>query len=254
MWIRSIDSVNAKEIPGTRGAMGDVFWSPDGRFIGVFIWAAGNGFLNKITIDGGTPTQLCSAPGALGGSWNRRGDIILGVSGGPIYRTTADGGELRPVTKLDTSRGEISHRFPVFLPDGDHFLFAALPTEPDGYPIYVGSLTDTRVKKIMNADSSPIFAPPGYLVFTREQQVMALRFDTRHLELEGEPVTITAAPALSQIEAEPVATASGNGRLFILGNERSKRTLSWLDRDGAAGACDSLPTSDWHAPSITATG
>jgi serine/threonine protein kinase len=246
MWIRSIDSVNAKEIAGTRGAMGDVFWSPDGRFLGVFIWAAGNGFLNKITIDGGTPTQLCSAPGALGGSWNRRGDIILGVSGGPICRTTADGGELRPVTKLDTSRGEISHRFPVFLPDGDHFLFAALPTEPDGYPIYVGSLTDTRVKKIMNADSSPIFAPPGYLVFTREQQVMALRFDTRHLELEGEPVTITAAPALSQIEAEPVATASGNGRLFILGNERSKRTLSWLDRDGAAGDTLPLPEGYWR--------
>src|SRR5262249_25573690 len=120
LWVRPIGSLAARVLPDTEGASFP-FWSPDGRFIAFFA----NGKLRKIDSSGGTSQTICEAPIGRGGSWNRDGVIVFAPRNRTaLYRVPAGGGEPEPLTKFEGEEG--SHRWPVFLPDGRHFLFVAL--------------------------------------------------------------------------------------------------------------------------------
>ena len=121
------------QFEGTEGA--DLpFWSPDGRSIGFFA----QGQLKTVETASRKVTAVSAAPGAKGGTWGREGAIVFAPSGdGPLYRVSA-GGTPVPVTALDAARGETSHRWPQFLPDG-HFLYSALSGSGDEAEIYVAS-------------------------------------------------------------------------------------------------------------------
>src|SRR3989449_1428396 len=122
LWIRPLDSINARPLPGTEEALYP-FWSPDSRFIGFFA----GGKLKKTEVTGVPAQPLCNAAIPLGGTWRRAGAIVFEPSPtGPLYRVSAAGGEPTPVTTLDKSRQETSHRWPYFLPDGRHFLYTVL--------------------------------------------------------------------------------------------------------------------------------
>ena len=55
--------------------------------------------------------------------------IFSGSRRGSLLRVSANGGVPSPVTTLDGGRGEQSHRWPQFLPDGEHFLYWATDNE-----------------------------------------------------------------------------------------------------------------------------
>jgi predicted Ser/Thr protein kinase len=119
LFVRPLAAVTARRLPGTEDATFP-FWSPDEQWIGFFA----GGMLKKIPAAGGPSQAITEAPDGRGGSWGP-GDVILfspGAAG--IMRVSASGGTVAPVTELDASQQEGSHRFPEFLPDGNHFLFA----------------------------------------------------------------------------------------------------------------------------------
>ncbi|MEO5989644.1 MAG: protein kinase, partial [Candidatus Eisenbacteria bacterium] len=243
LWLWALDSTNPIELTGAANGYSPT-WSPDGRALAYFSSAGAS--LYRLSLAGGNPTKLCAAPVARGASWGRKDILVFAPSAsGPLYQVAARGGSPSPVTALDSSRGESSHRFPCFLPDGEHFLFATLPEGPRGFPIFMGSLGSKKVKHIMDAGCAPIYAEPGYLVFVEGGNVTAQRFDLNRLELVGEPTAIGDAPAPSEYTAEPVATASRNDRLLIqrLTSPRSK--LEWLDRKGSSLSTIALPEGDW---------
>ncbi|PYS36083.1 MAG: hypothetical protein DMG14_25515, partial [Acidobacteria bacterium] len=126
LWIRSRNSPNARQIPGTEDAQQPI-WSADGRWIGFYA----QGKLKKVAPSGGSPQTILDVPSISGGTasgaaWNQHGDIVLPQSNrGPLFRVRESGGPPQELTHLDNSRAENSHRFPVFLPDGRHFLFVA---------------------------------------------------------------------------------------------------------------------------------
>ena len=65
------------------------FWSPDGSSIGFFADDA----LKTMPVSGGTPTVLCPAPNARGGTWSVDGTIIYAPEiRSPLYRVPARGG------------------------------------------------------------------------------------------------------------------------------------------------------------------
>src|SRR5262249_44537512 len=130
----------------------------------------------------GPPQTLCDAPVNRGGSWGRDGTILFApVGNGPLYRVSSSGDLPTPVTRIDQSRGEIGHRWPFFLPDARHFLYLSFFSgqEHDKMGIYVGSLDGSEEKLLVRADSSVAYAPPGFLLFYREGNLLAQPFDAK---------------------------------------------------------------------------
>ena len=120
LFVWSLDSRDPEVINGTNGAK-QPFWSPDGMSLGYFSF----GKLMKVAVAGGVPVVICNAPDGKGGAWSPTGTIVFGpdmIFEG-LAQVSADGGPVQPATLVDFDRGENSHRWPVFLPDGIHFLF-----------------------------------------------------------------------------------------------------------------------------------
>jgi hypothetical protein len=140
LWLRPLDAGAARSIPGTEGATWP-FWSPDSRFIAFFA----EGKLKKVDAAGAPPLTLCGAKRGRSGSWNRDGVILFSPDTTvAVHRVSAGGGAATPVTRLDESKGETTHRWATFLPDGRHFLYMAgthaAGTGSEANAIYLASL------------------------------------------------------------------------------------------------------------------
>jgi WD40 repeat protein len=256
LWVRPLGSEEARLLPDTREGIGALrtsclFWSSDSRTVAYFSESK----LMKVAIDGGSSVTICDAKGGRGGDWNRDGVIVLApTQEGPLLRVSSGGGEATPVTTLDTARHETAHRFPCFLPDGDHFLYVVLPPGPNGLDTFVASLKSKSVKKVLTAGSAAVYAEPGYLVFVREGRIMAQRFDTGRLELTGNAAAIGNAPEYSDMDGEPVASVSRNGRLVTLQSAAPRTKLQWFDRAGAARGAIPLPPGPWAVRRLSPDG
>jgi len=124
------------------------FWSPDSRMIGFF----SDGKLKKIDASGGPAQALCDAGSGRGGTWSRDGVIIFAPSpNGPLFRVSDAGGNVTQITIVDSAHGESDHRWPLFLPDGKHFLYLAEGTSDDGNTIYAGSREGKQKTKVLVA-------------------------------------------------------------------------------------------------------
>jgi serine/threonine protein kinase len=250
LWTRALDEPLPRLVPETENAM-HPFWSPDSRWIGFFTYGD-RAQLKKVAVDGGTPIALCDIEWARGGTWGRNGDIVFSpVPQGGLFRVSEKGGPVTPVTRPDTTRRETGHRYPSFLSDGDHFVFAAMPHGPEGYPLYVGSLRSRSVKRIGSAATAATFVEPGYLLFQREKKLVAQRFDVRKLELVGEVVPLGPAPPPSQEDAARIATASSNGRLVVLNSAVTLRHLEVLDSQGRSLGRVPMPSGDYLFPYLS---
>ncbi len=229
LWVRSLDDLTAKPLPGTEQARLP-FWSPDGDYLGFF---AGLN-LKKIEVSGGPPVGVCDASLGQGGSWAPDGTILFAPnSTSPLYRVSAGGGQPVAVTTLDPSRREASHYFPQFLPDKRHFLYDVDSESADFSGTYVGSLEGGKPKLLLRGSSHGVYAPPGYLLFVHDGTLMAQRFDLGRLELSGDPVPIAQSAGAMQSSLRAMVTASRNGILaYGTGASAAGWQLEWFDRDG----------------------
>src|SRR6266851_3257828 len=119
LFLRHLDAGTTEPLPGT-GNGKFPFWSPDGKSLGFFA----DEQLKKLELSGGPPISLAPASDGRGGTW--AGDVILfapDIYEG-IYRVPATGGKAVTVTTVDRSQHS-THRWPLFLPDGKHFLYLA---------------------------------------------------------------------------------------------------------------------------------
>jgi Tol biopolymer transport system component len=200
LWIRAMDSLEVRALSGSEAAGPAVpppFWSPDSKFIAF----QGGDKLKKLDVSGGLPQMLCDVPGvAVGGSWNRDGDIIVGNTAGGVLHVRENGGPAIPVTALDRSRNEEFHLLPSFLPDGRHFVYLRVsPTAPQNSGTYVGTLDakpeEQSAQPLMPYSVGLTYTAahdsvPDRLLFVREGTLMAQVFDAKRLTLSGNPVPV----------------------------------------------------------------
>jgi Tol biopolymer transport system component len=232
LWIRPLDSLTARPLEGTEdGAY--PFWSPDGRFLGFFT----EGKLKKIDVSGGPPQAICDAPNGRGGTWNRDNLIVFAPDiESPLARVAAAGGGASPLTRLDESRHETSHRLPSFLPDGRHVIYwggnpsATANVTTNG--IYLLSLDSAEPKLLVKADSNALYAHPGYLLFQREQSLMAQRFDAGSLKLTGDAFPIAEQVANPQLFRLGLFSASQTGVIVYQAGAVILNQFLWLDSSG----------------------
>jgi len=240
LWVRALDSPNARMIPATDRAQRP-FWSPDSRWIAYFTTGDGASLV-KVPLADGPPIKLCDIRWTRGGTWGRHGDILFSPSPlSPIMRISENGGRVTTVTVLDSTRKETSHRHPSFLSDGEHFVFTALPVTPEGWTVYLGSLHSRAVRRLGFATSAATWVAPGYLLFDRDRQLVARRLDPRRFELTGDVIPLADDVGGASEDASRIATASADGRIAMLRADRPLRRIRWFERSGAAGAIVPVP-------------
>ncbi|HEX8812348.1 MAG TPA: protein kinase, partial [Terracidiphilus sp.] len=224
IWLRSIDQVTARPLPGTEHAQLP-FWSPDSRWVGFFA----EGKLKKTPVAGGPVQVLADVPDAFGGSWGADGSIVFGKLSSAIFRVSSGGGIVTAVTKVDTNMN--AHRWPQFLPDGRHFLYHVQRGDPAQHGVYVGSLDGGTQKFLVHTESSALYASPGYLLYVEGDTLLGQTFDTAHLELRGEPFTVAEHVGRST-GFNIGASASGTGMLAYAAALLQRGRLTWFDRAG----------------------
>ena len=160
IWVRDLASTEPFALGSTEGA-GFLFWSPDSRSIGFFA----DGYLKRTDVNGGVPQALCPAAVGRGGSWSKYNEIIFAPSAdGPLLRVGAAGGAPQQLTQLDHSRGDTSHRWPYFLPDGKHFLYlirSPWSRDRPGDETYVADIDSPAPRLVLNASSNVAYAGPA---------------------------------------------------------------------------------------------
>ncbi len=228
LWIRPMESLAARRLPGTeRGEQ--PFWSPDGKYVGYF---ERQQKLMKVAVDGGQPETICATTGARGGTWNHDGVIVFApLSEGPLHRVSANGGESVPVTVLDST--ETAHRYPCFLPDGKRFLFSALPPRDGRFTIWMASLGGGERRVVLdNATSGAVYATPGFLIYQRDDVLVAVPFDAGSGRVTGEPVPLGDRPVGTNYSGAAPVSASNTGVLAYLYHVPVMTRLVWADLAG----------------------
>jgi Tol biopolymer transport system component len=224
LWIRSLDSVGAQPLAGTDDAYFP-FWSPDGKSIGFFA----KGKLNRIDANGGPVLALADVGVAVGGSWSSAGLIVFApAANGVLRKVSAAGGAVSDAGRL--SPGEATQRWPWFLPDGKHFLFAAGVPAVSRKVIRLGSLDSTESTKLFDTDSAAIYSA-GYLLFLRGDTLIRQPLDPSNLRLSGEALPVVERVQNSQINSLGAFSASVSGLLAYAAGS-AEFELGWFDRKG----------------------
>ena len=238
LFVRRIDSTDARPLQGTEGAVGIPFWSADGRYVA---FTSRDRKLKRIDVTNGIVQVLGEAIVTLGGFWTAN-DTIVFSNGGRLVQVPASGGTAIALGGLKESDAE--DRLPILLPDGRHFVFLrGGPTAPEGWASYVASLDDKTAAPTKLTDGLVQgFAPSnddpssGYLLFLENVStdggravpagtLMAQRFDVSRMKAVGAPVPIG--------ERFQLASVSRNGILvYTKGTGERGDQLTIFDRGG----------------------
>ena len=215
LYQRKMDSVEVRALPETAGAS-NPFFSPDGTWIGFFA----DRTLKKVSVEGGAPVALAPAHDNRGGCWSDGDEIVFAADAGSgLLRIPARGGSPRPLTELDVSRGELSHRWPSLVAGADAVLFTlktkGLQTFDDA-PIAAVSLKSGRRKSVIDGGTGASYSPSGHLVYARAGSLLAAPFDPVRLVVTGPPFTALEGVSHSQGTGSAHYAFSRTGTLLSL--------------------------------------
>jgi Tol biopolymer transport system component len=250
LWLRALDEAGeGRALTGTEGG-GHPFWSPDSRSIGFFA----GGKLKRIDVDANSTQTLCKAVRGRGGTWGP-GDVILFTPSpyDPLYQISAKGGPEKRITELDRSHAENSHRWPVFLPDGRHFLYFVRSFQAEVSGIYAGSL-DSREKRLVVATAyGPAQLTSDRLLYVRGETLVTQDYDERRLAITGEAIPLQDHVYLNPGTSNALVSASKTGMLvYYPAVQGGGIELAWLDRRGKRG--DSIDRGYLYGPFLSPDG
>jgi Tol biopolymer transport system component len=256
LWVRSLDSLEARRISDDSETPFLPFWSPDSRTVGYFTSSK----LKIVPAAGGRAQSLADVAGGRGAAWNAANVIVYAPDpSGPLFRVDANGGAPQPVTAIDAARKQVTHRFPAFLPDGDRFLYSALPGRNGRYDIFIGSLAGGAPELLTSLESAPIYAEPGYLLYARQGVLTAQPFDAKARRLTGDPITLEDQPAsildptITYTASHAVSGAS-NGSLAYYSAPSQNTLVDWYDLQGKKTGSLGLPPGHYERLNVSPNG
>jgi Tol biopolymer transport system component len=259
IYVRSMDQLEAKPLPGTEGTSLLCF-SPDGQWI---IYITGErstvgGHLSKIAVAGGPAQVLAdvsSVRGPPGQDWGEDDSIVF-ASEGVLYRIPASGGKPETIATPDAAKGETSLTEPQFLPGG-HWILCRINSAAAVLNL------QTREKKILLEGAGHIHyasgAPgssTGYIVYYAPAtgSLMAVAFDLKKLAVKGSPIRVLDG-VQSYIGPFGAFGFSDSGTLaYVPGVPGSRlRRLVWVDRQGVEQAAPATPRA-YRSPRLSPDG
>jgi eukaryotic-like serine/threonine-protein kinase len=251
VYLRAMDSLESKPVPDTEGAV-NPFFSPDGQWVGFF---AGRK-LKKISVSGGSALTLGNAAYTDGASWGSRALIVFPPTAASALQQVADeGGTPQPLTRLE--KGEVSHRWPEYLPGGKAVLFAAAN---DGInyantEVAVQSVGTGERRNLIQGGTQPRFSPSGHLVYAQRGSLMAIPFDPQRLTATGTAVPVVEGVLQSTSSGAAQYSISATGSLVYVpgGVQSAQSRLVWVSRNGAEQPV-AAPLHTYFVPRISPDG
>jgi serine/threonine protein kinase/Tol biopolymer transport system component len=245
LFIRALDEFDARPVGGSDGAR-QPFWSPDGQWVAFFA----GGRLMKASVAGGAPIVVAEDASASvggrrterGGTWGRDGWIVYGANFNPpsLVKVAATGGVPVPATALAEDRTEL-HRFPTFLPDGQHVLYQVRAPSSEIRGVFVGALSDTSTReRILAIESNAIYAAsPGHdqgvLLYVSNGRIEAQRFDPARRRTTG-PAHGLSIEAGSPTLFHPATIGASSHVLAYASQLASGLQIKSVNADGSAPA------------------
>ena len=224
IYVRSLDELDARHISGSDDDAVDMFFSPDGNWIGY--WSVNDRQMKKIAISGGAPVTITNAENTAGPIWYEDDTIVYGQQGIGILRISANGGTPETIIKGD---GGV-FICPQILPGGESVLFTNVTSVP--YTIMVQSLKSGERKELVEGDSAQ-YLSTGHIIYSLDNNLMAVPFDVDKLETVGGPVSIIEGVFR---QTAPQWAVSDSGTLvYVPGTtaiSQQPSTLVWVDHEG----------------------
>ena len=238
IWIRELDGLQSRPLPGTTGAQAP-FFSPDGKSVGYI--TANPGDIRILPIDGGPSITLVrDSAAAWGADWGEDGYIYFTTTVSRIARVKASGGAHENLSNLDTLAGETEHDWPQLLPGGKHVLLQ----------IWRQSISDTRVG-ILDIATGKVrgvtdgaygrYLPTGELMFSTFNGALSVApLDIKSATLTASPVGIVDGVQVDPLSGSAAFAVSDNGTLlYALGNTAGRDRIVSIDRSGRMTPLDS---------------
>jgi eukaryotic-like serine/threonine-protein kinase len=226
LWIRSLSAATAHRLDGTAGAAYP-FWSPDNRHVGFFA----DRKLRTIDLNDGTTRTVGDARRPRGGSWNSNGVILFAPDvGGPLFQVSANGG--MPERVLQTTPGNSSCSWPVFLPDGRHFLFVVPDAAGGGSRLYAGALDSNATILVLDHVVGMVAHVGDRLFFVRDGTLMAQRFSAARLHASGTPARIVEDELVAGFEPSTPDFSVADGAVVFQSSSDFAARLTWHGVDG----------------------
>ena len=222
LFMRALDDITARALPGTDGAM-HPFFSPDGKWVG--FWADDK--LKKVPMIGGAAVLIADCPTIIGATWSPSGEIVASVSNA-LFAVRDGGGLLRRVTKADSS----PQLLPMALPDGDHVLFSHWAGGgASSAKIAVASLSSGAITDFELPGTNPMRMVGDLLIYSSlGAGLLAVPFDAKRLRVGGTPTVVVPDVVLGS-NGGAKAGISATGTLVY----KSGSTLSQVVAVGADG-------------------
>jgi Tol biopolymer transport system component len=235
LWLRHMDATEAVPVPGTGSTISgndlqQPFFSPDGRQIAFFAESAGA--LRKLSLDKGEIETVARISGnQLKGTWSADGTILMSSTGSKgIQRVSASGGSVTQITTI--TGNETSHLWPDLAPDGRHFVYLAVGRGGQS-GVYVGSIDGGPPKRLLDSNFGARFAPPDRLLYVRDDDLVAQRFDFDRLELVGDPVLVVNGILRTSAGRVAVSASTNGVVVYARGDaELLGGHAVWVDRAG----------------------
>jgi serine/threonine protein kinase/Tol biopolymer transport system component len=231
IYLRPLDSLESRPMPGTEGA-NEPFFSPDGQWLG---FVAG-GKLKKVSVNGGAALTLGDAVNSGGASWGSQGLIAFAPAADvePIQQVPDAGGTPQPLTRFE--KGEVSHRWPEFLPGGKAVLFAAGNNANyfTNAQVAVQMVGKGERRNLIQGGTHPRYSPSGHIVYAQGGNLMAVPFDPQRLTATGAAIPVVEDVLQSTSSGAAQFSISATGSLvYVKGGIQSVQSrLVWVGRNG----------------------
>jgi serine/threonine protein kinase len=235
IYVRALDEKDAKPVLGTENATYP-FWSPDGQSLAFF--SAGK--LRRVSLNGGPILEICNATRFRGGSWAPEGILFAPDVTNGIFHVAPQAGST-PVQLTSVSPNQTTHRWPVWLPDGKHFLYLGTihagaevsdSSSNASNGIYFASLDGKENRFVVAAESNMHYAQ-GHLLWEQSGSLLAQPFDPATGKLSGESVALAAGVGYNPSTWNAAFDANENGVLvYQPGPDPNSRQLLLFDKDG----------------------
>ena len=211
LFLRPVGRLGSVALAGTEGASAP-FFSPDGRWVGFFTDSA----LKRVAVSGGGAETLCGVDRGLSASWGPQG-IVMSLFGSRdragLWQVPSEGGRPRVLTTL--GEGEGAHLWPEVLPGGGAVVFTVKRTTPGDAQTVVRDLASGE-RTALVAGSNARYAPPGYLVFAREDRLWSAPFDPRRRQAIGAEVHIPEEVAMTPVFGTAHFAVAPSGSLVFM--------------------------------------